>query len=83
MIRSIFRVVEYIMGNAGYLLRHEYYLYIFDAVFMFGVMVVFNAVHPSEVQALLKGGRMARGLKMVEIGEDSGSQVNGVMVDEV
>jgi len=59
MVRSIFRVVEYIQGNDGYLLRHEYYLYIFDAVLMLAVMVAFNLVHPSEVKALLKGDRMA------------------------
>ncbi|KAH7378081.1 RTA1 like protein-domain-containing protein [Cadophora sp. MPI-SDFR-AT-0126] len=67
MVRSIFRVVEYIQGNAGYLLRHEYYLYIFDAVLMLAVMVVFNVVHPSEVKALLKGGKMAKGLKMYRV----------------
>ncbi|KAH7369989.1 RTA1 like protein-domain-containing protein [Rhexocercosporidium sp. MPI-PUGE-AT-0058] len=67
MIRSIFRVVEYIQGNDGYFLRYEYYLYIFDAVLMLAVMVVFNFVHPSEVKALLKGGRMAKGLKMYSV----------------
>ncbi|KAF2014214.1 RTA1-domain-containing protein [Aaosphaeria arxii CBS 175.79] len=49
LIRSIFRVVEYIQGNHGYLLRREYFLYIFDAVLMFIVMILFNWVHPSEV----------------------------------
>lgn len=60
MIRSIFRVVEYVQGNDGYLLRHEYYLYVFDAVLMLGVMLLFNVVHPSEVKALLVGGKAAR-----------------------
>lgn len=32
MVRSIFRIVEYVQGNGGYLLRHETFLYIFDAV---------------------------------------------------
>ncbi|KAF2008816.1 RTA1 like protein [Aaosphaeria arxii CBS 175.79] len=41
MVRSIFRVVEYIMGNDGYPLKNEWTLYVFDAVLMFGVMVVF------------------------------------------
>ncbi|KAL5323481.1 hypothetical protein ACEPPN_008018 [Leptodophora sp. 'Broadleaf-Isolate-01'] len=67
MVRSVFRVVEYIQGNDGYLLRHEYYLYIFDAVLMLAVMVIFNFIHPSEVKALLKGGRMAKGLKMYSV----------------
>ncbi|KAG4431803.1 hypothetical protein IFR05_012711 [Cadophora sp. M221] len=68
MVRSIFRVVEYIQGNDGYLLRHEVYLYVFDAVLMLAVMLVFNFMHPSEVKALLKGGRVAKGFKMYSTG---------------
>jgi hypothetical protein len=49
MVRSIFRVAEYIGGNAGYLLSHEVYLYIFDAMLMLFVMVSFNWAHPSQV----------------------------------
>ncbi|EHK48433.1 hypothetical protein TRIATDRAFT_178509, partial [Trichoderma atroviride IMI 206040] len=49
MIRSIFRVVEYLMGNNGFLLRHEYFIYIFDAALMFLVMVLFLCVHPSQL----------------------------------
>lgn len=61
MIRSIFRVIEYLQGFSGYLLSHEIYLYIFDACLMLAVLVIFNFVHPSEVQALLKGGKVAKG----------------------
>lgn len=49
LVRSVFRVVEYIMGNAGYLLRHEVFLYIFDATLMLSVMLMFNFIHPSEI----------------------------------
>jgi len=49
LVRSIFRIVEYVQGNSGYLLRHEIWLYIFDGVLMLGVMVIFNLVHPSGV----------------------------------
>lgn len=68
MVRSIFRVIEYLMGNNGYLLRHEYFLYIFDATLMLIVMVLFNIVHPSgltrfqeldEAMPLKKTGRRA------------------------
>ncbi|CAO2653472.1 Nn.00g028830.m01.CDS01 [Neocucurbitaria sp. VM-36] len=52
MIRSIFRVAEYIQGNAGYLLSHEVFLYIFDAVLMLLVLVSFNWSHPSQVTEL-------------------------------
>ncbi|KAJ4298051.1 hypothetical protein N0V90_005950 [Kalmusia sp. IMI 367209] len=42
MVRSIFRVVEYIMGSDGYPLRNEWTLYVFDAVLMFGVVAAFT-----------------------------------------
>ncbi|KAF4445454.1 hypothetical protein F53441_10796 [Fusarium austroafricanum] len=38
LVRSIFRVVEYLQGNKGYLISHEVFLYIFDAVLMALVM---------------------------------------------
>ncbi|KAL5589931.1 hypothetical protein FOVSG1_011798 [Fusarium oxysporum f. sp. vasinfectum] len=41
LVRSIFRVVEYLQGNGGYLISHEVFLYIFDAVLMAIVMIVF------------------------------------------
>lgn len=62
MIRSVFRAVEYLQGFDGYLLGHEAYLYLFDAVLMFLVMVLFNCVHPSEIVALI--ARDDRGYKM-------------------
>ena len=47
MVRSIFRVVEYVMGNDGYPLKHEWTLYVFDSVLMFGVMVFYFVWYPS------------------------------------
>ncbi|KAH6687838.1 RTA1 like protein-domain-containing protein [Plectosphaerella plurivora] len=41
LVRSVFRVIEYIMGNDGYLLKNEWTLYVFDAVLMFGVVAIF------------------------------------------
>ncbi|KAK7755728.1 hypothetical protein SLS62_002341 [Diatrype stigma] len=49
LVRSIFRVIEYLQGNAGYLMSHEYFLYIFDAVIMIAVMLLFNFYHPSRI----------------------------------
>ncbi|KAK1236894.1 hypothetical protein MKX08_007842 [Trichoderma sp. CBMAI-0020] len=54
MVRSIFRLVEYLQGFNGYLLHHEAYLYVFDALLMFLVMVLLNLVHPSELAASMK-----------------------------
>ncbi|KAH7150275.1 RTA1 like protein-domain-containing protein [Dactylonectria estremocensis] len=41
LVRSIFRVIEYLQGNGGYLISHEAYLYIFDAFLMAAVMAIF------------------------------------------
>jgi high-affinity Fe2+/Pb2+ permease len=46
MIRSLVRVVEYVQGNAGYILSHEIFLYIFDGTLMFVAVAVFNVIHP-------------------------------------
>lgn len=51
MVRSVFRVVEYIQGSDGSLLRHEMYLYLFDAALMFITMLLFNFAHPSKAIA--------------------------------
>lgn len=40
LVRSIFRVVEYLQGNKGYLISHEIFLYVFDAILMALVMIV-------------------------------------------
>ncbi|KAI1379583.1 RTA-like protein [Hypoxylon crocopeplum] len=47
MVRSIFRVVEYILGQDGYPLENEWTLYVFDGVLMFGVVVAFGWRFPS------------------------------------
>ena len=48
-IRSIVRVVEYIQGYDGYIMRHEVFLYVFDGVVMFIAVVSMNWIHPGEV----------------------------------
>jgi hypothetical protein len=37
------------MGNNGYLLRHEVFLYVFDGVLMLAAMILLNVVHPSSL----------------------------------
>ncbi|KAJ4310825.1 hypothetical protein N0V84_010761 [Fusarium piperis] len=49
MIRSIFRVVEYIMGKDGALMSNEAYIYVFDATLILIVTVIFNVFHPSAI----------------------------------
>jgi hypothetical protein len=58
MIRSIFRLVEYCQGMDGYLMSHEWPAYIFDAIPMFAVTVIYYIKFPSQLQA---GGSRFRG----------------------
>jgi hypothetical protein len=53
MVRSVFRLAEYLQGNDGYLLHHEIYLYIFDALLVFVTMLLLNVVHPAEITRCL------------------------------
>lgn len=47
LIRSVFRLIEYLQGQDGELLSKEIYLYVFDAALMLLVMICFNWKYPS------------------------------------
>ncbi|KAJ5699154.1 hypothetical protein N7462_001159 [Penicillium macrosclerotiorum] len=49
LIRSVYRLIEFIQGNSGYVISHEVFLYVFDAAMMFLVMLIMNIFHPSAV----------------------------------
>ncbi|PYI08399.1 putative RTA1 domain protein [Aspergillus sclerotiicarbonarius CBS 121057] len=49
MVRSVYRVVEYVQGTSGVLQQHEVYLYVFDAVLMLLCCLLFNVMHPSRI----------------------------------
>ncbi|KAI1408592.1 RTA1 like protein [Hypoxylon sp. FL1857] len=50
MIRNIFRTVEFAAGQDGYLLSHEWTVYVFDSILMLTVMVVFLVWYPSNLK---------------------------------
>ena len=75
LIRSLIRLEEYAEGITGFVLSHEYFLYIFDSLPMLCVMVLFNFVHPSEVYALLRGGKMSQGLKLYTVDQPTVASV--------
>lgn len=74
LVRSIFRLVEYAQGNDGYLISHEAFMYVFDAMLMFFAMVALNVFHPSVILA----GRTKRG-SMESIGSDSQAQLHHML----
>ncbi|KAI9730418.1 MAG: hypothetical protein M1834_005928 [Cirrosporium novae-zelandiae] len=49
LVRSIFRIIEYMMGNSGWILEHEFMLYVFDTTLMLVVVVVFLVQHPGKL----------------------------------
>src|ERR1700737_3268129 len=55
LVRSGFRVLEYLQGNGGYTQRHEVFLYIFDGVLMLFAMATFIVVHPGKVIVAKRG----------------------------
>ncbi|KAH7010956.1 RTA1 like protein-domain-containing protein [Macrophomina phaseolina] len=52
LIRTTFRLVEYIQGDDGELRSSEVYLYLFDAALMLPAMLVFNFKHPRSLVIL-------------------------------
>lgn len=51
LFRCVFRLIEYSMGNASYLIAHEWTLYCFDAVPMFLVLVLLLVFQPTKYVA--------------------------------
>ena len=49
MLRNIFRVVQYVMGQNGFLMVNEWPVYVFDAVQMFLTMLWFLVRYPSQL----------------------------------
>ena len=50
LVRSVFRLIEFAMGRGGYLLQHEWTLYVFDSALMWTVMVLFAIFWPRRIQ---------------------------------
>lgn len=50
MIRSIFRLFEFVLGTDGYPMTHEWTLYTFDSVLMAGVMALLLVYYPDMLQ---------------------------------
>ncbi|CAG8061230.1 unnamed protein product [Penicillium salamii] len=71
LIRSIVRVVEYVQGESGFLMQHEVFIYVFDGLLMFALMVIFLAIHPSEVNYLLGRGHVVTAMGGLKVKEGS------------
>lgn len=68
LVRSIFRVAEFIEGNHGHLMRKEAYVFTFDGFLMVIVLLWMNWFHPGEIGLLLRNeASITNGLQLIKI----------------
>lgn len=65
LVRNLVRIVEYKQGAEGNIIGSEVYLYVFDAVPMFAVVLLYTVIYPGR---LMKQTR--RAMKGYEDGQD-------------
>ena len=72
LIRSIYRVVEYVTGKDGTIMTHEWFFYVFDAALMAMVAVIYAVVPPKELtRANREAGYQEVELTKLEAGSTS------------
>ena len=49
IVRSLVRLVEYGQGQEGFVIKHEAFIYLFDAALMLLAVVVYLVLHPSRL----------------------------------
>ncbi|RMY22113.1 hypothetical protein D0867_02917 [Hortaea werneckii] len=79
-VRSIVRVVEFLQGYSGFIITHEAFLYVFDAVVMWGAMITMNWIHPGQVAEELRTQRSRRGVNRREEADKDGVRMDYVPV---
>jgi hypothetical protein len=68
-VRSLFRVIEFIEGNDGHLMRSEVWVFVFDGMLMLLVLVWMNWFHPGEIGLLIRGEEsITNGLELMKLG---------------
>jgi hypothetical protein len=54
LIRSIFRLIEFVESTDGPLSRHEWLSYVFDAVVILITCAILNYIHPGEIKGYIE-----------------------------
>lgn len=73
LVRSIFRVAEFVEGNDGFIMKKEYLLYIFDACLMALTGIVLALVYPGSFLGR-NGSKRDSELQLMSTNEDCGQQ---------
>ncbi|KAF5001046.1 hypothetical protein FDECE_11080 [Fusarium decemcellulare] len=78
-VRSLFRVIEFLQGNDGQLMRSEAYVFVFDGLLMFTVLGWMNWFHPGEIGLLLRGSEpITNGFQLLKVGGSDKKDMMGV-----
>lgn len=70
MVRSLVRGIEYLEGEEGFIIRHEVFVYVFDALLIAGIAFMYLFVHPGRM--LRDAQRSKKDGAMVELMGHSG-----------
>lgn len=73
LVRSIFRVAEFVEGNDGFIMKREYLLYIFDAWLMALTGIVLALVYPGSFLGR-NGSKRDSELQLMSTDEECGQQ---------
>ena len=84
-VRSVYRLVEFSLGQGGYLTTHEWNFYVFESAIIVIVIAIFNVFHPAQYltnigwrQISAKRGKRGAAIEDYEMGHqggvDTGSQ---------
>lgn len=74
MTRNVVRVVEYIGGQKGFLLAHEWPIYVFDAALMASSMLIFLVWYPTMIRPNIGDVEGRTELREVAKAEDNGGR---------
>lgn len=78
LVRSVFRVVEYLQGNDGYLISHEVFLYVFDTILMVAVMTIFLIWYVNDLESVKgKSGSRRRAKRDSELSLETWERLTG------
>lgn len=57
IVRSTVRAIEFLEGEGGFVISHEIFIYLFDALLMFALMVILFVIHPGRLMKETKGAK--------------------------
>jgi RTA1 like protein len=75
-IRNIFRVAEYLGGREGFLLRVEWPIYVFNAIFMAVTMAIFYWWYPPAQQFRVVDFKISVETPPVQMADEFGGRLN-------